>query len=302
MQRKKHARGRLRAAVGATAIAGLALTGCSTTAEADTMDNGDPRELEIAVFAGWPEGIAVSELWRAALEDEGYDVTLTTADAAPAYLGLAEGEYDLVLDSWMPVTHEVYWDEYGDRLEDLGAWYSDARNTMVVNEDAPITSLDELADHADEFDDRIVGMEPGAGLTQMTEEQVIPAYGLESMDFVTSSTPALMTELQTATEAGENIVATLARPYWAYDAFPIRDLEDPEGAFGESEEIRVTARDGFAEEYPTVAGWLEDFEMGDEHLLPLCNLIFNERSGEQPGPIVDDWVEENREWVDSLTS
>lgn len=293
---------RVAAALACTLIAGGTLAACSAEAAGgDILPNGDPKSIDVVVFSGWPEGIAVSELWRAALESEGYDVTLTTADAAPAYLGLAKGEYDIVLDSWMPVTHEAYWDKYGDKLENLVAWYTDARNTMVVNQEAPIESLDELADHADEFGGRIVGMEPGAGLTKITEESVIPGYGLEDMDFITSSTPALLAEIKGSTGAGENVVATLARPHWAYDAFPIRDLEDPEGAFGGAEEIRTTARAGFEEDYPNAARWLSEFEMGDEYLLPLCNLLFNLNEGKKPGPIVDEWVADNQEWVDSLT-
>ena len=41
-----------------------------------------------------------------------------------------------------------------------------------------INSLDELADHADEFDGKIIGIEPGAGLTRVTKEEMLPAYGI----------------------------------------------------------------------------------------------------------------------------
>ncbi|GAB3618608.1 glycine betaine ABC transporter substrate-binding protein [Okibacterium endophyticum] len=286
--------------IGAFVVASSAA--CSATSEPETLDNGDRKDVEIAVFAGWPEGVAVSELWRVVLEEQGYDVTLTTADAAPAYAGVADGDYDLVLDSWMPTTHASYWEEYGEDLVNLGAWYHNARNTIVVNEDAPITSLTELGDQADLFGNRIVGMEPGAGLTKITAEQVIPAYGLENMDFMTSSTTALLTEIKAATDAGDNVVATLARPYWAYDAYPIRDLDDPEGALGEPEEIRSTSRSGFEDDYPTMTRWFENFDMGDEYLLPLCNLLFNENAEGDTQQLTQDWVDENRDWVDTLTS
>lgn len=288
-------------AIAATTAALLLMTGCAGDTSAELHENGDMKSIEIGVFSGWPEGIAVSQVWRIALEDAGYDVTLTTADAAPAYLAVANGDFDLVLDSWMPHTHEAYWDEYGDQMENLGAWYTNAKNTMVVNDDAPITSLDELAEHADEFDNRIVGMEAGAGLTKITDESVIPEYGLDDMDFITSSTPALLAELKAATEAGDNVVATLARPYWAFDAYPIRELEDPKGAYGDAEEIRTTARAGFSEDYPTVAQWLQDFEMGDEYLLPLCNMIFNEHEDEDPADVTEIWAQQEQEWMESLT-
>ena len=128
-------------AAAAVAVAGVALSGCAPAAAEDVMENGDPREIEIAVFTGWPEGIAVSELWRAALEGEGYEVTLTTVSAAPAYLGLAEGDYGLVLDSWLPAPHQVYRDAYGNLLENLGVWDSEARGTRHAERAARIASL-----------------------------------------------------------------------------------------------------------------------------------------------------------------
>ncbi|CAD5997255.1 glycine betaine ABC transporter substrate-binding protein [Agreia sp. COWG] len=72
--------------------------------------------------------------------------------------------------------------------------------TIAFNEDAPISSLAELKDNADLFDNRIVGIEPGAGLTKATTERVIPAYGLDDMHYVTSSTAAMLTELTSATD------------------------------------------------------------------------------------------------------
>lgn len=292
-------RARTSSVAAAIAAASIALVGCSSSnAE---LESGDRAELEIGVFSGWPEGIAVSELWRAILEDQGYDVTLTTVDVAPGYSGVASGDYDMVMDTWMPGTHADYWDEYGDDLVDLGTWYTEAGNVMVVNDDAPITSLDELADHADEFGNQIIGMEPGAGLTQITEETVMPAYGLEDMELVTSSTSALLTEIETATDNGENIVATLATPYWAFGAYPIRALEDPEGAYGGTEEIRITASEAFVDEAPEAADWLADFTMSEDDLIDLCDVLFNQHEGEDAEPLVEAWIDEHEEWVSTLT-
>jgi glycine betaine/proline transport system substrate-binding protein len=295
---------RLTALVGGAAVTlSLGLAACSPGgAPAAVLESGDQSEITIAVFAGWPEGIAASELWSAVLEDQGYDVTLTDVDVAPGYSGVASGDYDLVLDSWLPDTHASYLTQFGDDLTDLGPWYADARNTIVVNDDAPITSLDELAANADLFGDRIVGLEPGAGLTKITEEQAIPTYGLDDMEFLTSSTAALLTELQAADAADENIVATLARPHWAYEAYGLRDLEDPEGAMGAAEEIHGLGSPTFDDDFATAGGWLRDFAMSDDELLSLCDLLFNENSGSDYEPLVREWMDEHAEFVDGLTA
>ena len=72
------------------------------------------KNLTVAVFNGWDEGIAASELWKAILDEKGYNVELEYADVAPVYAGLTTDDYDVVLDTWLPVTHADYVEEYGD--------------------------------------------------------------------------------------------------------------------------------------------------------------------------------------------
>ena len=293
---------RLRAGLAVAAAAALALTGCAADgSDAALHENGDRQKVTIAVFNGWDEGIAVSELWKAVLTEQGYDVTLEYADPAPVYVGLAAGDYDLTLDAWLPTTHKDYVAEYGDRLTDLGVWNDEAKLTLAVDKDAPIQSIDELAANADAFGNTIVGIDPGAGLTQITQDEVIPGYGLEGMNFTTSSTPAMLTELQTATQNGEHIVVTLWRPHWAYDAFEIRDLDDPKGLLGAAEGIHAYGTGDIRETHPTVAAWLEKFTMDNERLYALENLMFNENDTDDYGPIVAQWMADNADYVSSLT-
>lgn len=284
------------------AVAALTLSGCAAGAEAETLENGDQKDVTIAVFNGWDEGVAASELWKAVLTEQGYDVTLEYADPAPVYTGLTTDDYDVTLDTWLPITHADYIEQYGDDLVDLGAWNEDAKLTIAVNEDAPIDSLEELAANADLFGNRLVGIEPGSGLNRVTTEEVIPTYGLDSMEYLTSSTPAMLAELTAATDNGENIAVTLWRPHWAYDAFPLKDLEDPEGTLGDAEGIHSFGGKSFEENYPTLAGWLKNFSMDSELLFSLENAMFNsDADTDDYAPVVEQWIADNQEYVDSLT-
>lgn len=300
---KRFIRGTALFAVGALALTGCAASGGNEEAPEEGATGADQTELTIGVFNGWPEGEAASFLWEAILEEKGYDVELEYADAGPVFAGVASGDYDVALDAWLPTTHASYMEEFGDDLVDLGAWNEDAVLTFAVNEDAPITSIEELAENADEFGNRIVGIEPGAGLTEATQDEVIPTYGLEGMEYVTSSTPAMLAELSSAIDAGENVVVTLWRPHWAYDEFPIRDLEDPEGTLGAAEGIHTIARTGFQEDFPQLTQWLEAFKMDSELLFSLENVMFNSDAEASDYPeVVATWMSENQEYVDSLTA
>jgi len=303
MTKRKH----LATGIALAGASALVLAGCSSDSGDSGSDaggdtSGADRAIELAVFNGWDEGIAASYLWEAILTEQGYDVELTYADVAPVYAGLAGGDFDLVLDTWLPVTHADYMEEYGDDLEDLGAWNDEAALTIAVNEDAPIDSLTELAENADAFGNEIVGIEPGSGLMRITSEEVVPGYGLEDMNLIESSTPAMLAELQSATDAGENIVVTLWRPHWAYDAFPIKDLEDPDGLLGGAESIHSVASTSFATDFPDVHQWISNFTMDSATLYSLENAMFNEYEGDDYLPVVQEWISENQDWVDSLTS
>jgi len=261
---------------------------------------GDSKELTIG-YIPWDEDIAVTYLWEHVLEEEGYDVEVQQLDVAPTFAGLAQGDIDLFFDTWLPVTHEDYWEQYGDQIEDLGVWYDNAKLTIAVPDYVDAQSIGDLQGMGDTFDGTITGIESGAGLTRVTQEEAMPTYGLDEYQLRTSSTTAMLAELQKATEAQEPIVVTLWRPHWAYAAYPIRDLEDPEGAMGDAEEIHVVGREGFSEDFGDLAGWLENFTMDDEQLGDLEKLVLQDNP-DDPAAGVDQWVADNQEWVDGLTS
>ncbi|WP_341954348.1 glycine betaine ABC transporter substrate-binding protein [Salinibacterium sp. TMP30] len=289
-------------AIGAATLLGL--SACAAGGDDTAAGDGatENKDLTIAVFNGWPEGEAVSFLWKAILEDKGYNVELEYADVTPIFSGLSTGDYDLALDGWLPVTHASLMEEYGATIEDLGAWNTEAGLTVAVNEDAPIDSLEELAANADTFGNRIVGIEPGAGLTEAVMTKTMPTYGLDGMELLTSSTPAMLAELQAALDNGENIAVTLWRPHWAYDAFPIKDLADPEGTLGDAEGIHSFARDTLSDDMPEITNWISDFKMDSELLYSLENVMYNEYEGTDYEPIVADWMAANQDYVDGLTS
>jgi glycine betaine/proline transport system substrate-binding protein len=290
----------LLSAIALGAAAAVALVGCSGTSGSNT--NADAKTITVGVFNGWPEGEAASYLWAQVLEDKGYKVNLEYADAGPVFAGLAKGDFDVAFDGWLPTTHASYFTQYGDKLVDLGPWNNDAKLTLAVNADAPIDSIDQLASHASDFGNRIVGIEPGAGLTEIMEKKVIPGYGLDKMDFVASSTPAMLAQLKKSLDANENIVVTLWRPHWAYNAYDLKDLKDPKGALGAAESIHTVTRTGFSADQASVNGWFKNFKMDSKNLFSLEDAMFrtDHKQSEYPS-IVKKWMGENKDYVDSLT-
>lgn len=276
----------------------------TTAADGDGGEGCDLDTIQIG-WIPWDEDVAVTFLWKNILEENGYTVELTQLDVAPVYEGLAAGDLDLFLDAWLPTTHEDYWAEHGDDLEDLGIWYDNGTLNIAVPSYVEAETIGDLAGMADTFGGEIIGIEPGAGLMRITREEAMPTYGLEEdYTLVEGSTPAMLAELERALEDEEPVVVTLWHPHWAYSAYDIKDLEDPEGAMGEAEELHALARSGFGEECPEVAGWIGNFEMDDASLASLEELVINEYgSGSEP-EAVEEWLSDsaNQELVDEWTS
>ena len=260
----------------------------------------DETDITIGVFAGWDENYVVYELLRTALEEQGYTVTARELpEAGAVFTGVADGDIDVIVDAWFPNTHASYIEEFGDELESISCWFDEGFLTTAVNSDSPAQSLDELADYKDEYGGRIVGIDPGAGLTKTTKEQVIPTYGLEDWDYPTSSSPAMLTELEKAMNSGENIAVSLWHPHWAYAAYDIRDLEDPEGALGEAERLYNVGRPGFHEDFPNVAQLLNNLYVTNDQLLEIEDILVVQNNREQNAESVQAWLDENPDFIDN---
>ncbi|HHU10541.1 MAG TPA: glycine betaine ABC transporter substrate-binding protein [Intrasporangiaceae bacterium] len=316
MLRRTH---RLGAVLGAITLAAVGLAGCgsddtpttpepagddqTTASEGDAPAAGSAEgTITLGFIPSWTDGLSTAYLLENQLTKLGYEVKLETlTEPGILYAGLAGGDYDMYPSAWPEVTHESYMTEFGDQIEDLGAYYDNAKLTVAVPEYSKLTSIEDLPDHADELDGRIVGIEPGAGLTKAVQDSVIPEYGLAgTFELVTSSTPAMLAELDAATQANEEIVVTLWRPFWANSAFSMKDLEDPKGALGAAEALHFLGTEGFAEKFPEAAEYIAGIKLDDEQYGSLEDMVVNEYGEGREAEAVEAWLEANPDAYDTI--
>lgn len=287
-------------AIVSAAALGLTLAACGSDEGSDAGTGGDEnaegdKSITLGYIASWTDGLSTAYLLDNVLSEAGYDVQhQDIQEAGLLYTALAEGDVDMYPSAWPEVTHAQYMEEYGDSIEDIGAYYDNAKLTMAVPEYTDIDSIAELADNADMFDGTITGIEPGAGLTAAVQDNVIPTYGLDEAGYElqTSSTTAMLTELEQATENEEDILVTLWQPFWANASYPVKTLEDPEGALGEAEALHFLGTDGFAEDHPEVADWISQIKLDDAQYGALEDSVVNQHP-DDPAAGVDAWLEAN---------
>ena len=194
-------------------------------------------------------------------------------------------------------------EDHGDDLEDLGAYYENAKLTLAVPEYSKLKSIEDLIGKSADYDGKIVGIEQGAGLTAAVQDKVIPDYKLDKdgWELQTSSTNAMTTALGDAVEAKEDIVVTLWRPFWANAEFGMRDLEDPKGSLGEPETLNEVANKDFSGEFPEVAEMMGKAKLDDEQYGTLEKGVVDAGDDEDAQrEAVAAWVKDHQDWVDGL--
>lgn len=281
----------------------LAMAGCGGGG-GTSGGGGDDKNVTFGVIEGWTDETATTALLSVILQEQGYTVKITpVSDNAPMYTGLSKGDIDVLSSSWLERTHVSYWERFGKDIADLGTYYDDAQNFLAVPEYSKAKTIADLPAEAGAVGNRIVGIEPGAGLTKTTQEKVMPGYGLDT-DFklVLSSTAAMLTELKKATEAKEEIVVTLWKPFWANQSFPVRPLEDPKNAFGGSEKLHVVANKEYAEAHAPLAKMLGAFKLDDKQYGSLEDTVVNKFPKGQEEEAAKAWLKENPGYADKLVA
>ncbi len=286
----------------AAALVGAALI--STMAACSGGDAGsEGKTITLGFLPAWTDGLSTAYLLENQLEKMGYQVEMKEiTEAGVLYTGLSKGEFDIYPSAWSEVTHADYMKKFGADIEDLGAYYGNAKLTWAVPDYSEIKSIADIPNYADQLDRKIIGIEPGAGLTKASLESVMPAYGLDDFELVTSSTTAMLAELKGATANKEEIVVTLWRPFWANSVFGMRDLEDPKGALGGSEGLHFLATKGFADKYPEVAEWIGKIKLDDAQYGSLEDTVVNEYGEGKEAEAVVDWIEKVGKDLDFIQS
>ncbi|OEV05714.1 ABC transporter permease/substrate binding protein [Streptomyces oceani] len=252
---------------------------------------GAGKTVNIGYFP-WDEAIATTYLWQNILADRGYKPQVKQLDPGPLYTAMAQGQMDFQTDSWLPTTHEQYWDKYQDRLTDVGSWYGPTSLELSVPKYVKgIDSLEDLKGKSDKFGGKITGIESSAGEMKILK-QVLKDYDLDQeYEVVSSSTSSMLSAVDKAVKQKEPIVATTWSPHWVYNKYPMKKLKDPKDSWGEGDDIHITAKKDFEKDFPELYRWLKDFRMSEEDLGSLEAAIQDGGKGNEK--------ESARKWLDS---
>ncbi|MDC7266479.1 MULTISPECIES: glycine betaine ABC transporter substrate-binding protein [unclassified Shinella] len=217
-------------------------------------------------WSAWSDAEFVTKLAAKLIKDElGREVELVQTDVAPLYQGVGRGDLDLMMMAWLPETHADYFAKVKDKVTTLGTVYDGARLGWVVPAYVPedaIASIEDLKknDVKEKLKGRVEGIDPGAGLTRLSE-QAVKDYGLDGYKLQISSEAGMLTTVDRAIRKEEWFVATSWSPHWMFGKYKLRYIDDPKGALGKAEHVDVIARKDFDKDNPDVAAFLSRMKL-----------------------------------------
>lgn len=150
------------------------------------------------------------------------------------------------------------------------------------------------------FGEEIVGIDAGAGVV-MAAESALGVYGLDGWSVKTSSSPAMISALASAVDAGEDIVVTMWNPHWAVGKYGLKYLEDPEEVFGGEEQISTIGNTAWIEVNPEAVAIAERFEWT---MADIGSVMAEIEEGKTPAQAAQTWIDDNQAtvaaWIDDV--
>ncbi|MFN2338361.1 MAG: glycine betaine ABC transporter substrate-binding protein [Gammaproteobacteria bacterium] len=247
------------------------------------------NEIDL-VYVEWASEVASTNVIRVVLEKAGFDVNMTSVSAAAMWQSVATGDQDAFVAAWLPTTHGHYLERVADQVEDLGPNLEGTRIGLVVPAYVEIDSIEELNRHADRFQGRIIGIDPGAGIMSTTE-QAIEEYGL-NLDLLEGSDATMTGALRDAIRNQEWVVVTGWTPHWKEGRWELKYLEDPKGIYGGEEYIHTIVRAGLRDDMPKAHAILDRFHWTPTQMAEL--MVMNEEGG-KPYDNARRWLDANPE-------
>ncbi|MDP3653247.1 MAG: glycine betaine ABC transporter substrate-binding protein [Rhodoferax sp.] len=243
----------------------MAFAVTATLAGSPAVHAQEKKTIRIG-WTAWSDAEAVTNIAKQLLEKRlDYKVELIMTDIGLQYQGVAKGNLDIMLMSWLPTTHKAYWDKLSNDVVDMGILYDNAKLGWAVPDYVPVSEVKSIEDLnkpgvRDKFKSQVQGIDPGAGL-MMASERTIKSYDLAGYKLLTGSDAGMIVALDRAMKRKEWIAVTTWTPHWMFSKYKIRYLEDPKQALGGAEAIHAVARKGFEKDFPKAAAFIKNYKI-----------------------------------------
>ncbi|WP_026366356.1 glycine betaine ABC transporter substrate-binding protein [Salinicoccus albus] len=282
-------------------VMSVVMYACSSNDESENTaegNNEDKPTLNLGV-TNWTSTVPPTKIAGKILEDMGYNIEETNADAGSIYTGMSEGDVDVFMDSWFPAQRQ-YIEEYSDSIESISVSYDNANSGMVVPaymED--INDVEDLQGNEDLVNNEMFAI--GEGDPAMQDmEQVIDFYDLD-IEMVNSSEGAMLAAAEAEMEEENPVLFYGWRPHSMFENYDLKILSneaatEAEGLF-DSSSINVIANKGLEEKAPEAFQFLSNWSISVEEMEKMIAEI---DGGADPDEIAEEWIANNQDKIEEM--
>ncbi|EMO8691202.1 TPA: ABC transporter permease/substrate binding protein [Streptococcus pyogenes] len=282
--------------IGLAALAVFLIAALGRGIMAMTSGMADKGETVNIAYVQWDSEVASTHVIAEVLKNEGYHVTLTPLDNAVMWQTVANGNADFSTSAWLPVTHGQQYQKYKSKLDDLGPNLKGTKLGLAVPK--YMTDVNSIEDLSKRADQKITGIEPGAGIMAAAQKTLKEYHNLSSWELVAASTGAMTTSLDQAIKKKDPIVVTAWSPHWMFAKYDLKYLKDPKETFGSTENINTIARKGLKKDLPNVYKIIDKFHWTQKDMEAV---MLDINKGMSPEAAAKKWVEANKSKVSSWT-
>ncbi|HEP1276087.1 TPA: ABC transporter permease/substrate binding protein [Streptococcus pyogenes] len=282
--------------IGLAALAVFLIAALGRGIMAMTSGMADKGETVNIAYVQWDSEVASTHVIAEVLKNEGYHVTLTPLDNAVMWQTVANGNADFSTSAWLPVTHGQQYQKYKSKLDNLGPNLKGTKLGLAVPK--YMTDVNSIEDLSKQADQKITGIEPGAGIMAAAKKTLKEYYNLSSWELVAASTGAMTTSLDQAIKKKDPIVVTAWSPHWMFAKYDLKYLKDPKETFGSTENINTIARKGLKKDLPNVYKIIDKFHWTQKDMEAV---MLDINKGMSPEAAAKKWVEANKSKVSSWT-
>jgi glycine betaine/proline transport system substrate-binding protein len=232
---------------------------------------GEEFQVDLA-YVNWSRARSATALYGAILSRLGYQVELHEVSNLQQWKDTAAGKYDATFSAWLPVTHADHLARYGDSLEDLGPNFAGTQLGFVVPSYVEVDTVSEMVRYGERFDFTIIGIDPGAGMSQTIIQAIEQnVSGMAAFTYTPSSEHIMVDRLGDAMTKGDWIVVPGWTPHWKFIQNDLKFLRDEEGIWGDRESIHTMVNKALKINKPELYGVLRDSRWAEleEHVSEL---------------------------------
>ena len=140
------------------------------------------------------------------LEGLGYEPKATVLSVPVTFASLSNGDIDAFLGLWLPTQQSMIDPYFNDgTIENVAVNLEGAKYTLAVPTyvyEAGVKTFGDIAAHADKFDSKFYGIEPGNDGNQIIQGMIDEdAFGLSGFEVVESSEQGMLSQVEAAVRA-----------------------------------------------------------------------------------------------------